>query len=304
MNEVAILTWLKEHTKIPVPRVIRYDDTENNTLGREFTLLEKIPGRSVDGMYAGLGEDVKMKLVRGLIDIVLELNTFTWNHVGGLQLDNGEIVPGPVLEDTFWLTPDITKYFGAGESVDTLNPVGPYDSQEGLVRGYIGSFTHAIEIHESLAQMRDLLPRLEALMTKLPEISLSSTRLILAHKDLHFANIMATEDGEITGILDWEFAGVVPALRWDPVRAFLWNGVYSDEAHEEKMRLRGVFEKELEKRGVEKWWEDGVTEDVENVWTVIRFVRAIVEVCPRGEKDDRVDGWKDFAKDALTKLGV
>ncbi|KAJ2971324.1 hypothetical protein NQ176_g7748 [Zarea fungicola] len=47
-NEVAVLHWLAQNTKIPVPIVVRHDATTDNALGREFTLLERIPGRSVD----------------------------------------------------------------------------------------------------------------------------------------------------------------------------------------------------------------------------------------------------------------
>jgi aminoglycoside phosphotransferase (APT) family kinase protein len=30
----------------------------------------------------------------------------------------------------------------------------------------------------------------------------------LWHRDMHFGNILADEEGEIKGIIDWEFAGV------------------------------------------------------------------------------------------------
>ncbi|KAJ3472109.1 hypothetical protein NLG97_g11278 [Lecanicillium saksenae] len=47
-NEVAVLRWLAARTAIPVPTVVRYDASTDNALGREFTLLERVPGASVD----------------------------------------------------------------------------------------------------------------------------------------------------------------------------------------------------------------------------------------------------------------
>ena len=288
------------------PAVVRHDASEDNVLGCEYTLLEKIPGHSVDKIYSQLGEEAKLKLIRQLTDVLIELNKHEWKHVGGLQRsDSGEAIPGPVLEDTFWLLPDVAQFWGAGESIETLNPKGPYVSHEGLVEGYLAVFIHAIDTHQSLSWLRDdFNPRLRALVSRLPQLAgLNDTRLILAHKDLHFANVMATEDGTLTGILDWEFAGVVPALRWDPVRAFLWNGSTDETAGPEKERLRQLFEKELKRRGVDPWWNQS-SEATELVWTVIRFVRAIVEVCPRGQKADQVKNWKNSAGQALQKLGV
>ncbi len=308
-NEVAVLRWLAGHTSIPVPAVVRFDATSDNALRREFTLLERVPGASVDKMFADMSEDAKVRLVAQLTDVLVELNAHEWQHVGGLQLDDktGEAVPGPVLEDTFWMVPDIEAYWGAEESVTTLNPTGPYKSHAELVQAFLQVYVHAVSRHESLAWLRqDLQPRLEALIAHLPslETQLAATRLILAHKDLHFANVMATPDGTLTGILDWEFAGVVPALRWDPVRAFLWNGQPEEATGAEKERLRGIFEKTLEERGIEQWWEQGIPAEVTDVWTVLRFTRALVEVCPRGQRAELVDGWRDAAMAALTKLGV
>ncbi|KAK2609189.1 hypothetical protein QQS21_002271 [Conoideocrella luteorostrata] len=300
-NEVGIMTWLRQHTGIPVPAILRYDTSQNNILQREYTLLEKIPGRSVDTIYKTLNEETKGLLVQQLTDILVELNSHSWNHIGGLQLIDEEIVPGPVLEDTFWLVPDIQTYW-TSESVDSLNPAGPYSSHGDYLAGYLTCFIHAINNHESLSWIQHITPRLVALISNLPTMDLS-TKLILAHKDLHFANVMATDDGDITGILDWEFAGVVPALRWDPVRAFLWSGEYTDDAHAEKNRLRRTFEAELRERGVEMWW-DGASDAVEAVWEVVRFMRAIVEVCPKGQKKDAAVGWANSAKQALSKLGV
>ncbi|KAL3965235.1 hypothetical protein ACCO45_002239 [Purpureocillium lilacinum] len=91
-NEVATMTWVREHTSIPVPAVVAWDDCSGsggggkgptNPLGREFTLLEWVPGRSVDRMYTRMTEAAKVRLVQQLTDYLVEMNKFEWHHVGG-----------------------------------------------------------------------------------------------------------------------------------------------------------------------------------------------------------------------------
>jgi aminoglycoside phosphotransferase (APT) family kinase protein len=62
--------------------------------------------------------------------------------------------------------------------------------------------------------MLDLIPRIKAFMAAMDKHKeeLNQTRLVLAHRDLHFGNIMYDISAKrITAVLDWEFAGVVPA---------------------------------------------------------------------------------------------
>ncbi|PHH91958.1 hypothetical protein CDD83_9597 [Cordyceps sp. RAO-2017] len=311
-NEVAVMRWLRRNAAgaVPVPAVVRFDASDDNPLGHEFVLVERVPGRSVDTMYAGLDDEAKARLVEQLTDVVVELAAHRWTHVGGLHIDDatGEPVPGPLLEDTFWTAPDIARLWGPAESVRTLNPGGPYASHAALVDGYLACLAHAIDAHASLAWLRDANPRLRALQASLssPPLSsaLASTPLMLAHKDLHFANVMATPDGQLTAVLDWEFASVVPANRWDPVRAFLWNGrVNDDAATREQERLWRIFERALDTRGVPRWWEEA-GQAVEDVWTVVSYTRGLVEVCPRGQKQDMVAGWRTTMEAALERLGV
>jgi hypothetical protein len=95
---------------------------------------------------------------------------------------------------------------------------------------------------------------------------------------------------QITAILDWEFACVVPAPRWDPVRAFLWNCVDNVEKIglwervEKKCRQRGVrFFEDVEYRGTRQ----------EHMQLAMNRLRAIVELLPRGQIDRPVEMWRE-----------
>jgi hypothetical protein len=42
-GEVATLRWVREHTNIPVPKVIAFDDNSDDSIGFEWILVELMP---------------------------------------------------------------------------------------------------------------------------------------------------------------------------------------------------------------------------------------------------------------------
>ncbi|TLD34300.1 hypothetical protein PspLS_00085 [Pyricularia sp. CBS 133598] len=318
-NEVGCMAWVRSNTTIPVPAVIRYDDTENNALNHEFTLLEKAPGVSVDTIYETLNDAQKRHLVEQLTGYIVQLYDKQWQEpcIGGLvpaSDDGAKPVPGPVVEETFWQQPDIDKLW-PGETVDTLNATeGPFTGYMEYITANVERYIYAIERHNSLVTFRDLVPRLRAFIAAIraPEQakSLNDTTYIVAHKDMHFANIMCDptqsqpDKMPITAVLDWEFSGITPANRWNPSRAFLWNGQQNDASKEEKERLFDLFKKLLKERAPYILDEMEPNKTQGAMQTVQSFLRAIVEVCPRGQCADKVGSWRATLEASLEAFGV
>lgn len=312
-NEVGVMRWVRENTSVPVPAVIRWDSTGDNLAGCEFTLLERVKGRSADKLFWGMGEGARRRLVGQVLGFLEEMRVAServeWGHVGGLTVHRGmgEVVPGPVVDEGFWMEPDVRALW-AGESVESLNPVEkPFGGWAELLGASMGKYVYMIERHDEMAWMRDLVPRLEAyrawLATHPEEME---TKLVLAHRDLHLANVMAEEDGTVTGILDWEFGGVVPGPRWDPPNAFLYPwGEDEDAAKRERERMRGWAREMCKERRIGVEAVDGARYKgkQESAQRVGSFTRAICEVCPWGEKDKAV-GWRRTLEEELGKLGL
>ncbi|GAM85496.1 hypothetical protein ANO11243_035030 [Dothideomycetidae sp. 11243] len=313
LNEVGIMAWVKQNTTIPVPAIVRFDASEDNLLRHEYTLLEKVSGVSADKVYDTLSAEAKANLIDQLIDYLVQLHQKQWTSgfVGGLIIDDkGALARGPIIDEYFWQLPDIEKYWpGSGETIESLNPVSPegFPSYTAFIAASIKHYIHAIATHDTLASYRDLIPRLEAFITAISAdaSSLNEVKYVLAHKDLHFANIMVDPSdptGRITAILDWEFSGIVPAPRWNPARAFLWSAQSGAGYQDEQSALEKVFEQKCAEKGVEFLLRDAEMKGRQDeMQKVASFVRAIVEVCPRGQAQDRVAGWRATVE---TMLGV
>ncbi|KAJ5097254.1 hypothetical protein N7456_007975 [Penicillium angulare] len=318
-NEVGAMTWVRRNTRIPVPNIIRYDSSENNIIKHEFTLLEKAPGVSADQVYHTLSEEARTKMIHQLVDYLAELHSLPWKdgYVGGLVLSNDQIVQGPPIEENFWQIPDIDKYWNGpteGETLETLNPLAlhGYPDYVSFIVASLKCYIHAIETHPSLETYRDLLPRIMRFIDILqkPENAkeLNQVAYVMAHKDMHFANIMCDPehpDCPITAILDWEFSGVVPEPRWNPPRAFLWNYQTTPEAKAEQSRMENIFEETCRKKGFERILkETKLSPRQEDMQIAVNHIRAIVEVCPRGQAKDRVAAWRATAEKAMRSFGA
>lgn len=316
-NEVGIMTWVKKHTSIPIPYIVSFDASDNNLLAHEFTLLEKAKGVSADKIYESLTDAAKENLVDQLIDYLAQLHSlqFEDSYVGGLIIgSDGKITNGPVIDEYFWQVSDIQKYWPSTETIESLNPIsaGGFPNYTAFISASIERYMHAINIHDSMRSFRDLLPRLAAFVTAIESAknvaSLNKVRYILAHKDLHFANIMCDASdplGCVTAVLDWEFSGVVPAPRWNPPRAFLWNAQKNDGAKSEQDALEKLYEFKCREKGLNSLLEDANLEGLqEPMQTLTNYLRAIVEVCPRGQAQDRVGTWRAMVEACLEAFGV
>ncbi len=213
-NEVAVVSWNSKNNTIPIPEVVAYDVSVDNPTAHEYTLLSRVEGPTLSEIYLSLDNQQISQIIDQLIDFLSQLKAHEWDAIGGLNInDEGKIVIGQVLEESFWQVPDIEKLWPEGEKVATLSIGGPDPTYIEDIFAQIQKYIHLIHIHEELAFMRDTILRLEAFLTALPKHSdeLKDVKLRLAHKDLHFANMLYhILSGRITAILGWEFSSFVP----------------------------------------------------------------------------------------------
>ena len=163
---------------------------------------------------------------------------------------------------------------------------------------YVNKHVGAIEIHQSLKWLSEsdigLLRRFVDCINQ-PEVAalLNDVPLRAAHRDLHFGNIMVNPESlDITGILDWEFAQVVPFPLWR--RSFLWNAKHDAESYAETEKQYAKWKEIVESTEDGKRMLEGAewkSPRQEAAWNVCNYLRCIVEVCPRGQKEKESRQW-------------
>ena len=101
-RDVAIMHYVRQHTKIPVPEVKYSDFTAHNPLKRPYVLQSRVPGRNLQTIYGGLNHGQNCTVAKEVAKICLALQATTNPLLGLIELASPARGDGP---NTFTIRP-------------------------------------------------------------------------------------------------------------------------------------------------------------------------------------------------------
>ncbi|GKZ79768.1 hypothetical protein AnigIFM56816_003974 [Aspergillus niger] len=195
-SEVPNIQFVQEQTSIPVPTVIESWEEREHTL----ILMRRIPGEPLSNVWSKLTTEEKERIAKQTAGYLQQLRT--------LQSDKIQCLGGRPVFSNF-----LFKNKGSNEV-----PRGPFASDDELWA-------------EMERGLNEKIP--EAARVRLRQCMPSAMPYTFTHGDLTNVNIMV-ENGELTGIVDWETAGYFPVW-WEYVCTSVPD---SEEDREWKTLLR------------------------------------------------------------------
>lgn len=87
-SERATLAYIRKYTSVPVPRVIAYDSSSENSLGFEWLLLEKINGIPLSEAWENMDFDSKSTLSREMAHTLQQLYDLRFREIGNLYFSS------------------------------------------------------------------------------------------------------------------------------------------------------------------------------------------------------------------------
>ncbi|RDL39693.1 uncharacterized protein BP5553_04033 [Venustampulla echinocandica] len=206
LSEYATLKFLETIT-VPAPRALGYGicrpRTDHGT-GVSFILMEELRGTPwIDkpGVSSGeASENEKARVWRGVADILMELEKHPFPKAGSLCLQSSEIEVSAVASDRFLV----------------LTPTGPFATSTAYYTAFAEQYLelivdgqlyteHPINAYLVYRFLRD-----NAIQLVSQEENQVTERFYLKHVDDKGGHLLVDEQLNITGIIDWQMARIIP----------------------------------------------------------------------------------------------
>ncbi|KAK2599071.1 hypothetical protein QQS21_005477 [Conoideocrella luteorostrata] len=203
LQECATLKWL-ETAKIPAPRLHAYGlrGDANNNVGVAFMLIDKLPGRPLSQLTAT--DDQMRKVYAQLGSIFTMLSRHPFDRIGSLTLGKDETIQiGPVM----------------GDRTGTLSCLGLFQDATSYYVAWVNELLRLIASRQIFARFSSHAYMMFKYLGELAadgscngfEAELDAGPYFLKHMDDKGDHILVDEDFNMTGIIDWSFARLVPA---------------------------------------------------------------------------------------------
>ncbi|KAJ5630027.1 hypothetical protein N7528_003684 [Penicillium herquei] len=203
-SECATLKFL-ESVDVPAPRLHGYclRNDPSNKVGVACMLIDELPGTPL--MLKTPSQEQLGKVYDQWVDILLRFHAHSFGKTGALEFrQNGQVEVGPVV----------------GDRTGTFSYAGPFSNSRGLYTAIAENYLALIGDSQLYSDypvnayliFRYLKQLAETGRWNAFEPSLDEGPFYLKHTDDKGDHIMVDDDYNITGIIDWTYARVVPAF--------------------------------------------------------------------------------------------
>lgn len=307
-SQVLTIKYIKEHTSVPVPEVFHFDTTTSNEIGAAYIAMSYISGLTISRLWFDASgptplEERRRNILKQLAQSMSQLSTLHFDKIGSLV---------PSCQGSGH---DLGPCYEWDEAEDGMISItsrsGPFFTAESFLRKFWAptnrKSTYAIGAAGVLEEMLPLLPY--------------SSEYVLALPDYDSQNVMADEEGNITGLIDWDNVQTVPGfigcLRypgwitrdWDPLM-YGWprsSENSPDELQEYRAYYLNEIKEALKPQGSDNYRLTEKSHIFEAFWIAVANVGNRTSICQkfveeatrRIDKDDMPGG---LDQDALNIL--
>ncbi|KAK4159555.1 kinase-like domain-containing protein [Cladorrhinum sp. PSN259] len=308
-SHVVTLRLIASRTTIPVPQVYSFDTTASNAIGAPYICMSFISGQTLaaawfdDTLKTPL-EDRRLKILNTLSQCLAQLGQFSFSKIGSIihEQESGEA------------TRTVGPCYDWSENEDGTFHVtasGPYNTAS----EYLDDHFVVTDDRKSPWKVAATMVT-RAAVQHLP-FGEPSDGFVLAVPDFDSQNIMVDDEGNLTGIIDWDLVQTVPRCvgysrypgwitrDWDPLMYGWPKAITFENSPEELGRYREYYRnalgEALQRSG--DWEFTGKSHIWEAIWiAALNSVNRLEICCKLVEEATGVD--KATARGTLYDIGT
>lgn len=233
-RDVAVLRFLQLHSSIPAPRVIKFDETENNELKCPYMVQNRIPGTDLYKKYPELDHDARCRLARELGCIFHQMLAVRSSMAGRLVLSEVDKNPNTPLHVVAF-QPSNSTLSTEYTDLPSTQPVKKFLTDSFQI---LKEVALKLDINDTIGCK--IMDEFASMATQLDsEGWLVDVPYTLAHLDLAPRNILVNlaenlEQPIISAVLDWDSAVLAPMFMSCAPPVWLWAW-QDDEDEDERL---------------------------------------------------------------------
>ncbi|KAF2650063.1 hypothetical protein K491DRAFT_570426, partial [Lophiostoma macrostomum CBS 122681] len=221
--DIATLQFVGPHLDLPIPRSVHYDLSEDNVIGAQYMLQQRLRGQTLSPIFDRLNLAQKVSIARQVTQLVHQLASVT-SDAGGRPARMSASGFSHQLEQLEIPSRTISWDLNPAEPVPST-PQSPVDFLIGLCKRWNAWDD---EEHGGEIVYEEIWHGLAGVARGLEELGFLDADNIfyLCHGDLQPYNLLVEvrdeEHVEITGILDWDSAIFAPSFMAYKPPYWLW----------------------------------------------------------------------------------
>ncbi|KAI1739130.1 hypothetical protein F4680DRAFT_449234 [Xylaria scruposa] len=259
-NDVAALRFVHHYTTITAPKVVQFDETDQNEIGLPFLIQNRIPGSNLLFTYPSLSHPQRCRVAHELGTVFAHMLAVKSSTAGIFVLPlHGNFQEAPV--NIAPLCDKSAESYSFSSSTDTTATTTVFKLLTGCLQAQKDGFLIQSPPDKSRIEYAD---HFITMASELDEDGwLVNHHYSLAHLDLAPRNILVNPTSNmqlsiISGVLDWDSAILAPMFMSCKPPLWLWG--WKDDEDEDE-RTANEEPPTAESRQLKKLFEDAAGPD-------------------------------------------
>ena len=234
-HQAVMLAYLGLKLEHPVPKIVTFDPTTHNALGRSYMLEKRLPGQRLDVLWPTLNQAQRLSAVRAISTILLNVREIRNKCPGPIGIRN---TTRDLKHDFVSTEPIPIPRFQYTNHQVSLNVA---ISEPQSAKDFLLDLCARQRAYATAAKQpgdKEVWVKIVKVIETLHESGLiaDSSPFHFYHGEFHARNLLASVTSEseiaITGIVGWDSALFAPAFMSTRAPFFLWSDHMGSEGEE------------------------------------------------------------------------